>query len=149
MMMKGQKLHAFASLQSVRDIHTKVWHYHTRGCCCSCYHTPSLTIKVLFVTQWSVLDHHIVKIIRNRNSNSWVHLKYRSRSWSWESINQIKHTHTFFASGLDVPDGKSTLHRHGSFSCTPFLLAAIHGVPMKQTFEEEGAQLPVCLTNLI
>ncbi len=147
MMMKGKKLYAFASLLSVRDIHTKVWLYHTRGCCC--YHTPSLTIKVLFVTQWGVLDHHIVMIIRNRNSNSWVHLKYRSRSWSWEWITQIKHTHTFFPSGLDVPDGKSTLHRHESFSCTPFLLAAIHWVPMKQTSEEECAQLPVCLTNLI
>jgi hypothetical protein len=73
MMMKGKKLYAFASLLSVRDIHTKVWLYHTRGCCC--YHTPSLTIKVLFVTQWGVLDHHIVMIIRNRNSNSWGSLE--------------------------------------------------------------------------
>jgi hypothetical protein len=93
MMMKRKKLYAFASSQSVRDIDTKAWHYHTRGCCCCYYHTPSLTIKVLFVTQWGVLDHHIVMIIRHRNSNSWVHLKYRSRSWSWEWMNQIKHTH--------------------------------------------------------
>jgi hypothetical protein len=81
---RGKKLYAFASLLSVRDIHTKVWLYHTRGCCWCYYHTPSLTIKVLFVTQWGVLDHNIVMIIRNRNSNSWVHLEYRSRSWSWE-----------------------------------------------------------------